>query len=155
MAAALVTLTALSILGISAAFIVAMRPDQASTSLHVLLGVFGTMLNLLAHSLMMFYLIGKGKAVREAVTESALDGDYVQRISRLRTPVFSRASLAMALTMAAAILGASVDVHVIPGWPHAALAAAGIGAQFYAFFTEILALTGCARVVDEVNARVR
>jgi hypothetical protein len=155
MAPALVTLTALSILPITAAFIVGMRGDPASTSLHVLFGVFGIMLNLLAHSLMMFYLLGKGKAVREAVAESGLDGSYVQRISRLRAPVFSRASLAMALTMAAGILGASVDVRVMPPWPHAVLAAAGIAAQIYAFFTEILALGGSARVVDEVNARVR
>ena len=155
MAPALVTLTALSIFGISAAFVVAMRADAASTSLHVLFGVFGTMLNLLAHSLMMFYLIGKGKAIREAVTESALEGDYVQRISRLRAPVFSRAPLAMAVTMAAAILGASVDVRVMPAWPHAALAAAGIAAQLYAFFAELVALTGSARVVDEVNARIQ
>ena len=88
MAAALVTLTALSILGIGASFVIALRADQASTSLHVLLGVFGTMLNLLAHSMMMFYLIGKGKAVREAVAEGGLAGTYVQRISRLRAPVF-------------------------------------------------------------------
>jgi hypothetical protein len=155
MAAALVTLTALSIFGLSAAFVVGMRTDPASTSQHVLFGVFGTMLNLLAHSLMMFYLIGKGKAVREAVAESTLEGDYVRRISRLRAPVFSRAPLAMATTMAAAILGASVDVGVMPPWPHAALAAAGIAAQCYAFFTEILALAGSARVVDEVNARLR
>jgi hypothetical protein len=155
MAAALVTLTALSIAGITAAFVVGMRPDQGSTSLHVLFGVFGTMLNLLAHSLMMFYLLGKGKAVREAVAEAALGGDYVQRISRLRGPVFSRATLAMALTMTAAILGASVDVRVMPAWPHALLAGAGIAAQVYAFFTEIVALTGSARVVDEVNQRLR
>lgn len=155
MAAALVTLTALSIVGISASFVVGLGGDRASTSLHVLFGVFGTMLNLLAHSLMMFYLIGKGKAVREAVGEAALEGDYVRRISRLRAPVFSRATLAMALTMTAAILGASVDVRVLPGWPHGALAAAGIAAQLYAFVAEVQALAGSARIVDEVNARLR
>jgi hypothetical protein len=155
MAAALVTLTALSILGVSASFVVALRSDPASTSLHVLLGVFGTMLNLLAHSLMMFYLIGKGKAVREAVTEASLAGDYVRQISRLRAPVFSRATVAMALTMTAAILGASVDVRVLPSWPHAAMAGAGIAAQLYAFVTEVAALTGSARIVDEVNARLQ
>ena len=155
MAAALVTLTALSILAITAAFVVAIGADRESTAPHVLLGVFGTMINLLAHSLMMFYLIGKGKAVREAVAEGGIAGDYVQRISRLRAPVFSRATLAMALTMAAAILGASVDVRVLPAWPHAALAAAGLAAQLHAFFTEVAALTGSARVVDEVNERLR
>jgi hypothetical protein len=155
LAPALLTLTSLSILAIGAAFVVALRPGQEATSFHVLLGVFGTMINLLAHSLMMFYLIGKGKAVREAVAEGALDGDYVQRISRLRAPVFGRATLAMALTMTAAILGASVDVRVMPSWPHAVLGAAALGAQLYAFFTEVAALTGSARVVDEVNARLQ
>lgn len=154
MAAALVTLTALSILALAASFVVALGGDAASTSMHVLVGVFGTMLNLLAHSLMMFYLIGKGKAVREAVSEGALAGDYVRRISRLRGPVFSRATLAMALTMAAAILGASVDVGVMAAWPHAALAGAALAAQLYAFVSEAAALAGSARVVHEVNARL-
>jgi hypothetical protein len=155
MAAALVTLTALSILGIAASFVVALQAGPSSTSLHVLFGVFGTMLNLLAHSLMMFYLIGKGKAVGDAMAEGSLTGDYVRRIARLRAPVFSRATIAMALTMTAGILGASVDVRVIPKWPHVALAAAGLAMQLYAFFTEIAALGGSARVVDEVNARLR
>jgi len=154
MAAALVTLTALSILAIGASFVLALGGDPAYTSAHVLLGVFGTMLNLLAHSLLMFYLIGKGKAVREAVAEAALAGDYVQRISRLRAPVFSRATFAMALTMTSGIMGASVDVGVMPSWPHGALAAAGLGCQLYAFATEVAALTGSARVVGEVNLRL-
>lgn len=154
MAAALVTLTALSILGVAASFVLAFGGGAASTSTHVLVGVFATMLNLLAHSLMMFYLIGKGKAVREAVSEGALGGDYAQRIARLRAPVFSRATLAMALTMSAAILGASVDVGVLPAWSHAALAASGLLAQLYAFVSELTALAGSARIVDEVNARL-
>jgi hypothetical protein len=155
MAAALVTLTALSVLGIAAAFVVALADGPDSTAMHVSLGVFGTMLNLLAHSLMMFYLIGKGKAVREAVAEGGIGGDYVQRISRLRAPVFSRAPLAMAATILAAILGASVDVRVIPPLPHAVLAFAAIAAQLVAVAAEVRALGGSARVVDEVNARLR
>jgi hypothetical protein len=149
MAAALLTLTALSILGIGASFVLAFR-DGASA--HVGLAVFATMLNLLAHSFMMFYLIGKGKAVREAVAEARLDGDYYRRIARLRAPVFSRATLAMAILMAAAIIGASVDVGVLSSIPHAVLAALALAAQLYALVTEVHALTGTARVVDEVNA---
>lgn len=154
MAAALLTLTALSILGITASFVMALVGGASRVAPHVLYGVFGTMLNLLAHSMMMFYLIGKGKAVREAVTEGALAGDYVQRISRLRAPVFSRATVAMALTMTAAILGASVDVRVMPAWPHGLLAAVALAAQLHAFATEVTALTGSARVVADVNRRL-
>jgi hypothetical protein len=151
MAAALLTLTSLSILGIAASFVFAFQ--QGATS-HVGVGVFATMLNLLAHSFMMFYLIGKGKAVREAVAEAGLEGDYYRRVARLRAPVFSRATLAMALLMAAAIIGASVDVRVLPSWPHALLAGSALAAQVYTLITEITALTGTARVVDEVNAAI-
>ena len=154
MAAALVTLTALSILGIGASFAIAFLAGPGSASTHVLLGVFGTMLNLLAHSFMMFYLIGKGKAVKDAMAEAGIAGDYVLRISRLRTPVFSRATMAMALTMTAGIMGASVDVRVMPSWPHAIVAGAALAYQIYAFRTELAALKGSARVVDEVNARL-
>jgi hypothetical protein len=154
MAAALVTLTALSILAICASSVVAFLAGASYTSAHVLFGVFGTMLNLLAHSFMMFYLIGKGKAVKEALAEGGLTGDYVRRISQLRGPVFSRATIAMALTMATGIMGASVDVRVLPAWPHAFLAGAAVVYQLYAFRTELAALRGSAQVVDEVNARL-
>jgi hypothetical protein len=148
MAAALLTLTSLSILGIGLSFVLAF---QQGTTSHVGIAVFATMLNLLAHSFMMFYLSGKGKAVREAVAEAGLEGDYYRRVARLRAPVFARATLAMALLMAAAIIGASVDVGVLPTWPHALLATAALAAQVYTLFTEIAALTGTAHVVDEVN----
>jgi hypothetical protein len=155
MAAALLTLTGLSILGIGASFVMALlAASPAAVARHVLIGVFATMLNLLAHSLMIFYLIGKGKAVREAVTEGELDGDYVRRVSALRAPVFGRATIAMALTMTAAIIGASVDVRVLPSWPHAVLAALAVASNLVALITEIAALAGSARIVDEVNSRL-
>ena len=154
MAAALLTLTGISILGIAGSFVLAFQASPAQTATHVLVGVFSTMLNLLAHSLMMFYLIGKGRAVKDAMAEGGLEGDYYRRVSRLRAPVFSRAILAMALTMVTGIIGASVDVRVLPAWPHAVLAGAALASQLYTFATEINALTGSARIVDEVNTRL-
>jgi hypothetical protein len=153
MAAALLTLTGLSIAGLLASFLMAFELVAAGES-HVGVAVFATMLNLLAHSFMMFYLIGKGKAVREAVAEGGLDAEYVRRISRMRSPVFSQATLAMTLTMLAAITGASVDVRVMPSWPHALLAALAIGWQLRALAAEARALSGISGVVDEVNARL-
>src|SRR5258707_3950133 len=38
-------------------------------SRHISFGVFSTLVMLLAHSMMMFYLIGKGKAVKDAMAE--------------------------------------------------------------------------------------
>ncbi len=153
MAAALLTLTGLSIAGLVASLLVALGVISLGES-HVGLAVFATMLNLLAHSFMMFYLIGKGKAVREAVAEGGLDPEYVRRISRLRAPVFSQATIARALTMAAGIMGASVGAGSVSAWPHAVLAAGGIAWQLRALQLEGVALAGIGRVVDEVNARL-
>lgn len=156
MAAALLTLTALSVFGMAASLVLAYTAQTSpDISQHVLVAVFSTLLNLLAHSLMMFYLLGKGRAVREAVTENALQGDYAARVARLRGPVFSRATIAMVITMIAAIIGASVDVRVIPPWPHAALAITALATQFWALSTEVVALRGSAAIVDEVNRQIR
>lgn len=155
MAAALTTLTVLSIIGLATSLVLAFAATApADSARHILLGVFATLLNLLAHSLMIFYMIGKGKAVREAVTEGALSLEYMARVSRMRAPVFSRATLAMVLTMVTAIIGASVDVRVLPPWPHAVLALAALAANLYALAAELQALIGSARIVDEVNTRL-
>jgi hypothetical protein len=155
MAAALLTLTTLSILGLAGSLVIAFTAHvSADVARHVLVAVFATMLNLLAHSLMMFYLLGKGRAVREAITENGLQGNYMARVSQLRGPVFSRATLAMVFTMVTAIIGASVDVGVMPSWPHAALALGAVALNLYALWTEIVALRGTGHIVDEVNSRL-
>ena len=65
--------------------------------------------------------------------------------------MFSIATLAMAVTIVAAILGASVDTGVLPPIVHAMIAYGAIAANVAAVKIEIDALTVSARVVDEVN----
>jgi len=123
-------------------------------SRHISYGIFSTMVTLLAHSMMMFYLIGKGKAVKDAMAESNLTGDYYRRIAAIRKPVFSIGTLAMGVTMATAILGASVDTHVMPAIVHAMIAYGAIACNLAAAKLEISALTESSRIVDEVNQQI-
>src|SRR5258706_8811679 len=81
---------------------------------HISFGIFSTMVTLLAHSMMMFYLIGKGKAVKDAMIEGQLTGDQYRRIAAVRKPVFSVATYAMAAAIVTALVGASVDTGVLP-----------------------------------------
>lgn len=118
---------------------------------HISYGIFATMVTLLAHSMMMFYLIGKGKAVKDAMAEHSLTGDHHRRIAVARKPVFSIGTLAMAATMVAAILGASVDTGVLPPVVHAMIAYGAIACNLAAAKIEISALTASSRIVDEVN----
>ncbi len=120
-------------------------------SRHIAYGIFSTMITLLAHSMMMFYLIGKGKAVKDAMAEHGVTGDFYGRIAAARKPVFSIGTLAMVVTMTAAILGASVDTGVLPPLVHAYIAYGAVVCNVLALRIEVGALAESRRVVDAVN----
>ena len=124
---------------------------DASLARHILFGIFSTMLTLLTHSMLMFYLIGKGKAVREAAEEGGLSSDFARRIAELRRPVFSLATLAMGLTIVTALLGASVDTRMLPSSIHAISAVITVAANVAMLRAEISALMASADVVAEVD----
>jgi len=126
----------------------------ADISRHISYGIFSTLVTLLAHSMMMFYLIGKGKAVKDAMAEHSVTGDYYRRIAVVRKPVFLVATLAMAATMVAAIMGASVDTGVLPPAVHAMIAYGAILCDVAAIKIEITALLESSRIVAEVNRRL-
>lgn len=149
MAQALLTAVALGTFGQAATAVIGLMGGDVTR--HITYGIFSTMVTLLAHSMMMFYLIGKGKAVKDAMAEGGITGDYYRRIAAARKPVFSIATLAMALTMTTAILGASVDTGVLPPIVHAMIAYAAITSNAAAAKIEIDALGESSRVVSEVN----
>ena len=109
------------------------------------------MMTLFTHSMLMFYLIGKGKAVREAAEEGGLSGEFARRIAQFRRPVFSLAMLAMGLTIVAALLGASVDTGVLPPFVHGLLAYVALAANVAMLRAEMVALRESAHIVTEVN----
>src|SRR3954464_791206 len=111
-AQALLTAVVIGLGGLATAVVFGLQATDIAR--HISFGIFSTMVTLLAHSMMMFYLIGKGKAVKDAMAENQLTGDFYRRIALARKPVFSIATIAMAFTMITAILGASVDTGVLP-----------------------------------------
>jgi hypothetical protein len=152
MAAALLTAIFASITGIAGAMYLGYRSASAAgLAQHISIGIFSTMITLLAHSMMMFYFLGKAKAVREAAAEGNLSKDFERRIAVVRAPVFSAATLAIAATMTTALMGASVDTGVVPTWVHHVLAISALLTNLRALQLEIRALTESARVVAEVN----
>jgi hypothetical protein len=152
MAQALLSAVGLGLLGLVAAVVLGLRGTDVSR--HITFGIFSTLVILLAHSMMMFYLIGKGKAVKDAMAEHHVTGDYYRRIAAARKPVFSIGTFAMFVTMVTAILGASVDTGVLPPIVHGMLAYGAIACNLAAAKIEIDALTASSRVVDEVNSKI-
>ena len=149
MAQALLSAVGIGLVGLVATTIFGLR--GADIPRHISFGIFSTLVMLLAHSMMMFYLIGKGKAVKDAMAEHSVTGDYYRRIAVARKPVFSIATLAMGATMVTAILGASVDTGVMPAVVHGMIAYGAIACNLAALKIEVDALLASARIVDEVN----
>ena len=152
MAQALLTAVFVGFTGLVATAVLGLR--GADVSRHISFGIFSTLITLLAHSMMMFYLIGKGKAVKDAMAEHSVAGDYYRRIAIARKPVFSIGTLAMAVTMVAAIMGASVDTGVLPPMVHAMIAYGAIACNLAAAKIEVAALIQSSRIVDEVNQQI-
>jgi len=148
-AQALLTAVGVGIAGLVSAAVYGLRGTDLAR--HISFGLFSTLVTLLAHSMMMFYLIGKGKAVKDAMAEGNVTGDYYRRIAAARKPVFSIGTFAMALTIIAALLGASVDTGLLPPIVHGTIAYGAIACNLAAAKIEIDALTASSRVVDEVN----
>jgi hypothetical protein len=151
-AQALLTAVFIGLAGLVTTTVFGLRGTDISR--HISYGIFSTLITLLAHSMMMFYLIGKGKAVKDAMAEHSVAGDYYRRIAVARKPVFSIATLAMAVTMVTAIMGASVDTGVLPPIVHATIAYAAIACNLAAVKIEITALLESSRIVAEVNQQI-
>jgi hypothetical protein len=148
-AQALLTTVVIGLAGLIATAVFGLRGTDVSR--HISFGIFSTMVTLLAHSMMIFYLIGKGKAVKDAMKEHSVSGDFYRRIAAARKPVFSIATLAMAVTMVTAIVGASVDTGVLPSIVHAMIAYGAVACNIAALKIEISALTQSTGIVEEVN----
>ena len=152
MSAALITATVLSLVGLVFSFALGYTAGTSDEVLrHTTLAIFFTLITLLAHSMTMFYLIGKGRAIRDAVDEGEVTTDAVARVSAVRGPVFKLATVATALTMVTAIVGGGVDTNVLPGGFHAMLAVLAIAANILALRAIVHALNESSRIVDEVN----
>jgi hypothetical protein len=152
MAAALLTAVISSLAGIGAAMYLGLTATTpAMLSRHITIGIFSTMVNLLAHSMMMFYFLGKGKAVREAAEEGGLSREFERRIAVLRKPVFSIGTLAMVVTIITALVGASVDTGILPAGVHGVIAYSCLAINLGALKVEVGALTESGRIVSEVN----
>ena len=153
MSAALITATVLGLGGLVYVGVLGfLAGSSAEISQHAGLGIFFTLILLLAHSMTMFYLIGKGKAVREAAADGQLSASFYAKVARARKPVFSVGTVAMFLTMAAGIVGGGVDTGSIPAGVHSILALSAVAANVMAFRTEISAMLESAKVVAEVDA---
>jgi hypothetical protein len=120
MGRALLIVGAMSTLGVIAAAVAGYTlhgPTDANMPLHVLIGLASSLLLLFSHCWIMFYLIGTGKAIKDAVRENGLDPAIIEETKRFKNESYPWLMLAMGLVMATFILGGGVATGSVPSRP--------------------------------------
>jgi hypothetical protein len=140
---------------LAAGFVGYTRGGSTGGDLHVLLALVAALLVLFSHSWIMFYLIGTGKAIKEAVTEHGLPEEWIERTRDFKNACYPAMMLAMALVMAAFILGGGVERRVLPGWVHHSLVYLALLAQLRALWSETRALRDNRNLIREADRMLR
>jgi 4-hydroxybenzoate polyprenyltransferase len=129
-------------------------PTDAGLPRHVLLGLASALLLLFAHCWIMFYLIGTGRAIKDAVKEHGLDPALVEATKSYKNRSYPMLMLALGLAMATFILGGGVATGTIPNWIHHALFYATLLAQARALQLEGQVLVENERLMSDINRRL-
>ena len=144
--------------------------DAASISHHLLAGMLAAFLIIFTHVLIIFYLIGSGLDIREAVEgKEEQAGKYISLTRRLKKQVFPWACFSILLIIVAALLGAEVHSRLIPGrgagegaemplrqiggwWVHLAFVLLALAVNLVAFAAEFRAVSRNRKAIEEINS---
>lgn len=129
--------------------------DSPTVDRHVVLGLGAGFLLLFSHSWIMFYLIGTGKVLKDAVAEYELPQEWIDKTKEFKSRSYPWLMTAMGLVMATFILGGGVETQVLPKWIHWGLFYLTVIAQFKALYLEFLVLTENEKLMKLANRAVR
>jgi len=136
---------------------------------HFKMGLLASSFTCFIHVLVLFYLIGTGKDVKEAVEDDPeLRVRYVLWTQAQKRKVFPPACLAIVLVIAATLMGGEIHSRLLahdggdtfpfrelPGWwIHLALVGAAILASAYAFCIEVGTVRENRRGIEQLNAEI-
>lgn len=129
-------------------------PTDTDMPLHVLVGLASCLLLLFSHCWIMFYLIGTGKAIKEAVNENGLEPSLIEDTKRFKNASYPSLMLAMTLAIATFVLGGGVATGAMSSWVHHILFYATVLVQVRALWIENRVLTENERLMADINGRL-
>jgi MFS family permease len=121
---------------------------------HVLVALASCLLLLFSHCWIMFYLIGTGKAIKDAVKEFGLEQRLVEETKRFKNVSYPSLMLAMATAMATFIVGGGVATGSLPAWIHHILFFATLLSQGRALQLERRVLVENEALMADVDRRL-
>jgi RsiW-degrading membrane proteinase PrsW (M82 family) len=157
MGRALLVVGAMSTLGFIASAVLGYSlagSTDTDMPLHVLVGLAASLLLLFSHCWIMFYLIGTGKAIKDAVNENALEPALIEETKRFKNASYPWLMLAMGLAMATFILGGGVATGSVPSWVHHVLFIITVPVQGWTLLIEKRVLEDNERLMGNLDRRL-
>jgi hypothetical protein len=157
MGRALLIVGAMATLGLIASAVMGYMldgPIGPEMSRHVLVSLASCLLLLFSHCWIMFYLIGTGKAIKDAVKEHNLEQALVEETKRFKNQSYPMLMLAMGLAMATFILGGGAATNTLPVWVHHGLFWATLLVQGRALWIEKDVLEANERLMTDLDRRL-
>lgn len=157
MGRALLMIGAVATIGLAATAVLGYMltaPVGREMTRHVLVALFSCLLLLFSHCWIMFYLIGTGKAIKEAVNEHKLDPNLIEETKRYKNRSYPPLMLAMALAMATFILGGGAATGTLPVWIHHVLFWAALAAQLRTLWIEKIVLEANEKLMIDIDRKL-
>jgi len=131
-----------------------LSPRATNITSHVLVGLVASLLFLFAHCWVMFYLIGTGKAIKDAVAEYELEPELAERTKVFKNRSYPWLMLAMGLVIATFVMGGAYLAGATPSWIHELLFYLTLAVQVWTLVIEGQVLMANERLMNEINSRV-
>lgn len=131
----------------------------AGVNWHATVGLAGSLLILFSHCWILFFLVGTGKAVKQAVAEAGLASEYIERTKDFKKRLYPWLMLAMGLVIATFVNGGwTYGAWRASGgsvWIHRLLSPLTLGVQFWTLYLEFDVLSRNERLMRKVDREAR
>jgi len=155
MSIALLTLALVGTLAFLASLLngYAVPGQRAAVGPHFLLALVATLLLVMAHSFIMFFLLATGVEIKQMEKAGAWGDSFRRRLVGIKSRVFPAMTLALLLVIANFMLGGAAHTRALPAVVHEALAWTTFAVCCYALYREYQVLGDNNRLIEEAANR--
>jgi hypothetical protein len=155
MSIALLTLALMGTLGLLASIVggYAVPGSVLAVKPHFLLALFSTVILVMAHSFIMFFLIATGVEMKDMEKEHGWGDTFRRRTVALKGQSFPLMTSALLLVITNFILGAATHTKVLPALVHEGLSWLTFAVCVAALWREVQVLGANNRLIEEAGLR--
>ena len=123
-------------------------------SLHMLWGLFMTILLVLLQCLIFGFFIGSGKTIKRVVGEEALSAEWIQKTKDYKNKCYPALMLAILVTASAGIVGGGVSIGAIPVWIHEVLVWAALFLNVRSLWVSYKVVVENVSAIHKINREI-